>query len=910
MEYETPALNTKYGVCTINISMDGKIIKADRGFTEMTGYGEEDIKNNLSYRTIIAQGERRGLFERMKNDTIKNGMSCMEHFIRCKNGAVVTASCFARSLGGGYVDVMLTKNIGHITDNSGSGYDALTGFYKLDAALAEINRILSSSREELHSILLFKLKNVRTLEEAYGKAFVGTVVENMAIYIYNQYRAKGRKVVMSRVRYDTFLVLHCADEPEEVEGVALWSCSEMCKNYFGRYENIDGRIILGMYHMNEGETFAESLMHAEEALAYADESGARYEIYNKSVDYPKVTPVYDDESDNSDGDRIFTYDSRFLSFAVAMLANAKDINSSLDVLIQRIGWQFALNRVMVSVFEKSHYARVTNMYVKGEGVITENLPVNNLRDWDNFFKVFDSNGCMKIKDIENSKLSDRDKEYYRSHKIRSVVNYLLYDNEQLIGYVAFGAERPIDKWSTTNINTLVQLSKIIAIFASKRRSNEENEQRYAELSIDPLTGLYIYPAFITAAKKALYSYNPNKAYACIYVDIDNFSYINENFGYEAGNKILKNLAYKMQMVRAEGGLCCHIHADRFLCFSIRNSREEIENVVRRVNREIHESCREIYLMGNIRVVSGIYYIENPQCNIVSAIDRAIQAWKNVKNDKYITYGVYTDEIAKRRQHRLDIIGSVHNAIKDGYIEAFMQPKFSMKTMKVIGAEALARWRNEDGSYKYPDQFIPLLEEVGYIVDVDFCIYEQVMKAMSRWKADGKELIPISVNFSRRHINYDNFAERIRRLTKQYDIDTKYIEIEMTESVFSKKPEKMMRFMNELRKEGYKIDIDDFGTGYSSLNMLLDVPVDIVKIDKSFIDDYESDIKQKYINQIGGLIKTAQKDIIFEGVETTDQMRFLTNCGYENAQGYIFSKPIPLKDFEKKYIYSDNIGKVD
>ncbi|MDO5398985.1 MAG: EAL domain-containing protein [bacterium] len=280
----------------------------------------------------------------------------------------------------------------------------------------------------------------------------------------------------------------------------------------------------------------------------------------------------------------------------------------------------------------------------------------------------------------------------------------------------------------------------------------------------------------------------------------------------------------------------------------------------------------------------------------------MHVWKHAKKDKYKPYAIYSDDFANERQTRLKIIGSVHSAIENGEIEAFMQPKFSMKTMEVVGAEALSRWRNPDGSYKFPGQFIPLLEDVGYIIDVDFCIFEQVLCVMAKWKESGKKMIPVSVNFSRQHINHDDFVTRIKKLTAKYGVEPKYIEIEITESAFMKKPEKMMKFMRELREEGYKIDIDDFGTGYSSLNMLLDVPVDIVKIDKSFIDDYDTQTKREYINQIGNLIHTARKDIIFEGVETYDQIKFLTECGYENAQGYVFSKPIPMKEFEEKYIY--------
>lgn len=159
------------------------------------------------------------------------------------------------------------------------------------------------------------------------------------------------------------------------------------------------------------------------------------------------------------------------------------------------------------------------------------------------------------------------------------------------------------------------------------------------------------------------------------------------------------------------------------------------------------------------------------------------------------------------------------------------------------------------------------------------------------------MIPISVNFSRVHFRNADAYEKIIRLAKQYGVDPKYIEVEITESIFSSDRANLYNQMSKLRENGFKIDIDDFGTGYSSLNMLLFAPVDNVKVDKSFIDRYETRDEKEYINQIGNLILSAKKKIIFEGVETEEQVLLLTGYGYDWAQGYLFSKPVPVPEFE-------------
>ena len=911
MKYEAPVLNTKYGVCTIDVAGGGRIMNADAGFCEMTGYTPSELKaEGFSYSSLIIKEERDEIFEYMKKKTVTEGMACLEYFVRRKNGTVMTVSCFTRSLGSCCIDIMLTENIGNIGDFSGKGYDSLTGFYNYESAMAEIKRILMLGKEEYHSCVLFRAENIDALEKEYGKAFAGTIIENIAIFIHHQYRDKGSKVVMARISRDTFMVLHCDAEPLKVEANMRWSCKEINGLYYGRDNRVSAGVSAGVYHMQKEDTdFDEVLRKAGMALEYSSYNGNEPEVYIEGKDYPDYKLSCMNVESGEGRDRAHNYDNRFISFAVSLLASAKDYDSSLDILLQRIGWHYGFEICSVVVFENKRYGRVTNCYFRGKGIVKcdSRVTVYDLDQCDGFFQGFDSNGCMMVADIERADFSESDKQHFRNIGIRSVVNHLLYDNEQLVGYVNYSAKEPKTEWNDTNLNTLTQLSKIIALFVSMRIHKKENEQRYEELAIDPVTGLHVYQSFIKEAQRALYNYDSNKTYAIVYSDIDNFSYVNENFGYDEGDEVLKRFSYRIQSARSSEGICCHINADKFIVLTIRNSREEIEKVVSRINRDFYEMKRKKYPFSEMRINTGIYYVEKG-CDIITAVDRATHVWKHTKGDKYKLFEVYTEEFEKQRQNRINIIGSVHSAINNGEIESFLQPKFSMKTMEVLGAEALARWRNPDGSYRFPNEFIPVLEDARFIIDVDFCIFEQVLQALARWERNGGRVVPVSVNFSRQHMHYTDFVDRIKSLTKKYGVSPKNIEIEITESAGSKHIERMLEFMRELREDGYRIDIDDFGTGYSSLNMLLDVPVDVVKVDKSFIDHLEIPQQQKYIDRIGQLILTAKKDIIFEGVETQSQLKFLVSCGYEQAQGYIFSKPIPMKDFEEKYIYVKDSGK--
>ena len=242
------------------------------------------------------------------------------------------------------------------------------------------------------------------------------------------------------------------------------------------------------------------------------------------------------------------------------------------------------------------------------------------------------------------------------------------------------------------------------------------------------------------------------------------------------------------------------------------------------------------------------------------------------------------------------------AIREGRVELYLQPKYSLGNRHVIGAEALSRIRQRDGSILMPVDFIPKLEENGEILLLDFYIYEEVLKNIRTWKQNGIHVLPISVNFSRLHIRRDDFVQRVIVLSQNYGVDPELIEIEITESMLSRNVQRMIKDLELLQTAGFTIDIDDFGTGYSTLNMLLRAPADIVKLDKSFLMNItESKSQEEYVNCIAKLIDAADKEIVFEGVETEQQARVIEEYGYDKVQGFLFGRPIPAYEFGKTYL---------
>lgn len=225
----------------------------------------------------------------------------------------------------------------------------------------------------------------------------------------------------------------------------------------------------------------------------------------------------------------------------------------------------------------------------------------------------------------------------------------------------------------------------------------------------------------------------------------------------------------------------------------------------------------------------------------------------------------------------------------------------MRSGEIIGGEALIRWHSVKEGIIYPDEFIPVLEKSGYIVDVDAYVWEKVFAAIHIWKTGGITPVPISVNVSRSHVYQKSFAGVLEKLAQQYDVEPYYVPLEVTESMFTEYVDKLYKNITRLQSAGFRFSMDDFGAGYSSLNMLKDEPVDEVKIDRFFLKDIKKEKSQIVIRNVIHMIQELQLDMIVEGIETKEQAELLMNYGSYKAQGYYYYKPMPMTEFEQLLI---------
>ncbi|HFG2314865.1 EAL domain-containing protein [Clostridioides difficile] len=367
---------------------------------------------------------------------------------------------------------------------------------------------------------------------------------------------------------------------------------------------------------------------------------------------------------------------------------------------------------------------------------------------------------------------------------------------------------------------------------------------------------------------------------------------------------------------------------RFLCYFLYKNIDENEEFVCRhdadlfylliKNRPVLEALELLYKIEAdtnyfnknrenpyfLRISVGIYTIENHNEDLITIQDHANTARKSFNKTHQSDFSFYSDIERKRLISEKEISNLMEKALENKEFFMCLQPKIDIKSGKISGAESLVRWKNSEKGIIYPSDFIPLFEKSGFICKLDLYILEETCKLISKWIKEGKEVLRISVNVSRQHLNDKLFLEKYKLICNKYNVPTYMIDLELTESIFLENPE-AVDVIDDIHSNGFKCSIDDFGFGYSSLGILKDFKVDIIKLDRSFfVSKNNIDRGKVVIKSIIELSKRLGMKVTAEGIEELEQVEFLKNVGCDYIQGYVFSKPLLISDFEN-FAYENN-----
>ena len=409
-----------------------------------------------------------------------------------------------------------------------------------------------------------------------------------------------------------------------------------------------------------------------------------------------------------------------------------------------------------------------------------------------------------------------------------------------------------------------------------------------------------YNKFLVNGDKILKSSREN--YALIHMDIYKFKYINEVFGYDIGNKTLICILFILKKQIKKNELFSRIHGDHFILLIKYKSKNDIINRISKINEEISNIDFLQKHKYNILANYGVYRINSNTTSLNEAKDMAEIALNSVKGTHKSSIGFFNNEMKKKILEEAAIESDMNLALENNEFKVYLQAKYSLNPLKICGAEALIRWIHPEKGIIYPGSFIPVFEKNRFIINIDMLVFEMTCKTIKTWLNKGLTPIPISVNQSKTGIFSKGFITNIKYILEKYNIPPEYIEIEITESSVFDNIEKLIQIIYKLKEIGIKVSLDDFGAGYSSLNTLKDIPVDILKIDREFFKETSNNEKgQIVISTIISMAKSLNIKIVAEGVETLSQSEFLKSIKCDMVQGYLYSKPVTVEEFEKSYL---------
>ena len=412
-----------------------------------------------------------------------------------------------------------------------------------------------------------------------------------------------------------------------------------------------------------------------------------------------------------------------------------------------------------------------------------------------------------------------------------------------------------------------------------------------QFMFDSLTGLYSREYFFTKVRDVL-AEHPETEYNLICSNIENFKLFNDAYGNAEGDRLLREGADIARKMLGDLGFAGRYAADRFLCLVQRDLEMFDREQFGHFNIEISPLMRSVVMRW------GIYNIIDRSIPIELMCDRAMLAANSIKGQYNHYFAVYDEKLRDKLLREKAITDSMEAALADGQFTVYLQPKYSLTGECLAGAEALVRWIHPQFGFMSPGEFIPLFEKNGFISRLDQYVWEQVCALLRDWQDRGLPPMPVSVNISRADVLRMNLAQTLRELIATYGIDPACLHLEITESAYAENSSPIISAVDELRALGFVVEMDDFGSGYSSLNTLSRMRLDILKLDMRFVQsEIAKPAAQSLLGDIVTMAHRLNLSVVAEGIETRDQVLRLQAIGCDYAQGYYFSRPLPIPEFD-------------
>lgn len=778
--------------------------------------------------------------------------------------------------------------------------DPLTKILNKSVTKNEIEKYLKNQGlKGKHGFIIIDIDNFKSINNNLGHLFGDAVLIEISSKIVKLFSTED---IVGRIGGDEFVVLlKDYKNIDEIKKKANKICEAFKSTYTG--ENKDYRISSSIgiaLYPRDGNGYEKLLNKADMALYNVKDSGKdnfriyednkNFNIRNNLLQKHNKTKLYN----NVDKSLI---DSSFVANIIELLFDSKDTNSSINIVLSMIGKYYNISKVsIVEELSNKNITSTTYEWRQDKGTTkSENLKSALTEKVKRYKELFNNEGIFYCNDMSIvSKYSKTAYKYAVNEGIVSTLKCAILDEGKYRGFIGIEDCNNKRYWTITEISTFTLIAKTLGSYLIKLRSRQEvQEHTY----IDKLTGAWNLNKFILEINDFLKKPR-TKRYALVYSDIEKFKYFNDTYGYLEGDRILIDFKNILDQLVEEDEVYARGVADKFVILLHYTNESQLVDRFKKFDalfNRIYKNKTDFYKLS---VTSGICLVNPETINIKPIIDRANIARKTKKGSHKSTYVFYNNEIEERIAKEKEIEDIMEESLINNEFTVHYQPKIKLCDKSIIGAEALVRWKRPGIGLIPPFSFIPLFEKNGFVVEIDFYVFEQVCKKIREWLDKKNNVVSISVNFSRAHLKKNNFIQRLQEITEKYNVPKNLLEIEITESAFIDNAETLIRIVKELKEIGFNISMDDFGSGYSALNLLKELPVDVLKLDKDFLKKGETTDREKIIiTNVINMAKQLNITVISEGVETVEQSNFLNEIGCDMAQGYLFAKPMPIEDFE-------------
>ena len=451
--------------------------------------------------------------------------------------------------------------------------------------------------------------------------------------------------------------------------------------------------------------------------------------------------------------------------------------------------------------------------------------------------------------------------------------------------------------------SLVLAVVILLIFYGYRALKKKNRELIQYAYYDPLTGAYNSEKFQQELTEVM---KGQEAWALAGMNIRQFKFINEIFGRNQADSLLCHVKEAMENNMEEGEYFCRNSADMFLMLLKTSDKKIIQERIRKIMGDISAFSANWRRNYEIQMYCGISLIPAGGKKDTATMQTTHTMFALEKARTLPRNSIWFYDLKLHQEEILQnyVESHMNQALEAGEFKMYLQPKFELKTGKLVGAETLVRWIPEDGKVIYPGQFIPIFERNGFCAALDMYMTEQVCRQLRRWRDENGQVVPVSVNQSKILFYEADYVERMEKLIKKYQVPAEWITLEILEGLAMENIDKLNQVILRLKKIGFRISMDDFGSGYSSLNILGNLRIDELKLDKGFFKELEGADRRRQtiiIEHIIEISKSLKISTVAEGIETEGDQQMVRDLDCDYGQGYYYCRPVPVEEFNEKYM---------